>query len=170
TVDVFFDPANPAGTFDVVDRSSGIVLQNDVAYFDGISISQNGWQLQLSGAPQPGDTLTVQNNSNAVGDNRNMLLMAGIQTESVLNNGNATLEQSYNSLISEVGVVTQQVKINLQVEESILQQAFERRESISGVNLDEEAADLIRFQQAYQAAARVIQTSQEIFNSLLSAV
>ncbi|VAW70973.1 Flagellar hook-associated protein FlgK, partial [hydrothermal vent metagenome] len=75
TVDVFFDPANPAGTFDVVDRSSGTVLQNDVAYFDGISISQNGWQLQLSGAPQPGDTVTVQNNSNAVGDNRNMLLM-----------------------------------------------------------------------------------------------
>jgi len=67
-------------------------------------------------------------------------------------------------------VVTQQVKINLQVEESILQQAIERRESVSGVNLDEEAADLIRYQQAYQAAARVIQTSQELFDSLLNAV
>ena len=69
-----------------------------------------------------------------------------------------------------MGVVTQQVKINLEVEESLLNGAIERRESVSGVNLDEEAANLIRYQQAYQALSRVIQVSQEIFNSLLSAV
>jgi len=170
TVDVFFDPTNPAGTFDVVDRASGTVLQNDVVYFDGITVNQNGWQMQLRGTPQPGDTVTMQRNSNAVNDNRNMLLLAGLRTQGILDNGNTSFEQSYNTLTSEVGVVTQQVKINLQVEQSILQQAIDRRESVSGVNLDEEAADLIRFQQAYQAAARVIQTSQELFNSLLSAV
>jgi flagellar hook-associated protein 1 FlgK len=153
-----------------VDRASGTVLQNDVVYFNGININQNGWQLQLKGVPRPGDIISVQNNTGAATDNRNMLLMAGIQTQGVLNNGNSTLEQSYNALVSEVGVVTQQVKINLQVEESILQQAIERRESVSGVNLDEEAADLIRYQQAYQAAARVIQTSQELFTSLLNAI
>lgn len=169
-VDVFFDPTNPSGTFDVVDRASGTVLQNDVVYFNGINVNQNGWQLQLKGVPRPGDIISVQNNTAAQADNRNMLLMAGIQTQGVLNNGNSTLQQSYNALVSEVGVVTQQVKINLQVEESILQQAIERRESVSGVNLDEEAADLIRYQQAYQAAARVIQTSQELFASLLNAI
>jgi flagellar hook-associated protein 1 len=169
-VDVFFDPANPAGTFDVVDQVSGTVLQNDVVYFNGITINQNGWQLQLSGEAQTGDIIRVQNNTNAASDNRNMLMLADIQKQSVINNGNTTLQQSYNTLVSGVGVVSQQVKINLQVEESILQQAIERRESVSGVNLDEEAADLIRYQQAYQAAARVIQTSQELFNSLLSAV
>ncbi|VAW73256.1 Flagellar hook-associated protein FlgK, partial [hydrothermal vent metagenome] len=169
-VNVFFDPANPAGTFDVVDQVNGTVLQNNVAYFDGIVVSQNGWQLRLSGQPQPGDIVTVQNNTNAAGDNTNMLLLASIQTQNVLDNGNSTLEQSYNSLVTGVGVVTQQIKINLRVEESILQQAQQRRESVSGVNLDEEAADLIRFQQAYQASARVIQTSQVIFDSLLNAV
>jgi len=108
-VDVFFDPANPSGTFDVVDRASGTVLQNDVVYFNGININQNGWQLQLKGVPRPGDIISVQNNTGAATDNRNMLLMAGIQTQGVLNNGNSTLEQSYNALVSEVGVVTQQV-------------------------------------------------------------
>jgi len=67
-------------------------------------------------------------------------------------------------------VVTQQVKINQQVDESLLKNAIEKRESISGVNLDEEAADLIRFQQAYQALSRVISTSQQLFESLIAAV
>ncbi len=169
-VDVFFDPTNPAGTFDVVDRASGAVLQDDVVYFDGIVVSQNGWQLQLRGQTQPNDRVTVQNNTNAAGDNVNMLLLASIQTQNVLDNANSTLEQSYNALVTGVGVVTQQIKISREVEESILQQAVERRESVSGVNLDEEAADLIRFQQAYQASARVIQTSQVMFDSLLSAI
>ena len=169
-VNIFFDPTNPAGTFDVVDQISGTVLQDDVVYFNGITVNQNGWQLQLNGEPQPGDIVSVQNNTNAQSDNSNMLLLADIQRQNVMDNGNSTMQQSYNSLVSGVGVISQQVSINLQVEESILQQVMERRESVSGVNLDEEAADLIRYQQAYQAAARVIQTSQELFNSLLSAV
>lgn len=170
TVDVFFDPTNPSGTFDVVDRATGTVLQNDVIYFNGINVNQNGWQVQLTGDPRPGDTFTVQNNSGAVSDNRNALLLASLQTTGVLNGGNATFEQSYTALTSSVGVVTQQVKIGLEVEESLLNGAIERRESVSGVNLDEEAANLIRYQQAYQALSRVIQVSQEIFDSLLNAV
>jgi len=170
TVDIFFDPANPSGTFDVVDRTTGNVLQDDVIYFNGINVNQNGWQVQLTGEPQAGDTFTVQNNSAAVGDNRNALLLAGLQTQGVLDNGNTTFEQSYNTTVTEVAVVTQQVQINLSVEESLLQSAIEQRETVSGVNLDEEAADLIRFQQAYQALSRVIQVSQELFDSLLTAV
>ncbi|MCW8934609.1 MAG: flagellar hook-associated protein FlgK [Gammaproteobacteria bacterium] len=170
TVDIYFDPANPSGTFDVVDRASGTVLQNDVVYFNGININQNGWQIQLTGEPRPGDTFTVQDNAGAVADNRNALLLASLQTTGVLNNGNTTFEQSYTALTSSVGVVTQQVKIGLEVEESLLNSAIERRESVSGVNLDEEAANLIRYQQAYQALSRVIQVSQEIFDSLLNAV
>jgi len=170
TVDIFFDPANPAGTFDVVDRASGTVLQNDVIYFTGINVTQNGWQVQLTGQPQAGDTFTVQDNTNAVSDNRNALLLAGLQSTGILDGGNTSFEQSYTVLTSQVGVVTQQVKISLEVEESLLEGAIERRESVSGVNLDEEAADLIRFQQAYQALTRVVQVSRDIFDSLLGAV
>lgn len=169
TVNIYFDPATP-GTFDVIDVASGFILQDDVVYFDGITVNQNGWQVQLKGAPQNGDILTIEENTLGVFDNRNALLLAGFRSQGVLDSGNTTFEQSYNALVSDVGVQTQQSSINLQVEESLLQSATDRRESISGVNLDEEAADLIRFQQAYQAMSRVIQTSQELFQSLLSAV
>lgn len=171
TVDLFFDPLNPAGTFDVVDQASGTVLQDDVIYFDGINVNQNGWQIQLTGStPPPGDTFRIQDNVNATADNRNALLLAGFQSQGVLDSGNTSFEQSYSTLVSEVGVITQQIQINLEVEESLLSSAIERRESVSGVNLDEEAADLIRFQQAYQAMSRVVQTAQELFNSLLAAI
>jgi len=171
TVDIFFDPANP-GTFDVIDRDTNpaTVLQNNVVYFNGVTVSQNGWQVQLTGKPLAGDVYTVQNNSNAVADNRNALALAGLQLRPILDGGNSTFEQSYNSLVSKVGVVTQQVQINRDVDESLLKSAIEKRESISGVNLDEEAADLIRFQQAYQALSRVIASSQELFDALIRAV
>jgi len=171
TVDIFFDPANP-GTFDVIDRDTNpaTVLQNNVVYFNGVTVSQNGWQVQLTGKPLAGDVYTVQNNSNAVADNRNALALAGLQLRPILDGGNSTFEQSYNSLVSKVGVVTQQVQINRDVDESLLKSSIEKRESISGVNLDEEAADLIRFQQAYQALSRVIASSQELFDALIRAV
>ncbi|MBI3188559.1 MAG: flagellar hook-associated protein FlgK [Gammaproteobacteria bacterium] len=170
TVDIFFDPANPAGSFDVVDRASGTVLQNNVIYTPGMSVTQNGWQVRLTGSPQPGDTVTVTENTNSTNDNRNMLLLAALQNTAVMDNGVTTFEQSYATLNAEVGVVTQQAKINYDVEKTLLDNAIASRESLSGVNLDEEAADLIRFQQAYQALARIIQTSQTLFESLISAV
>ncbi len=170
TVDIYFDPANPAGTFDVVDRATGTVLQNDVIFTNGMTLTQNGWQVQLTGSPQAGDTLTVQENVGAATDNRNMLLLAGLQSRPILDGSTASFEQSYSALTAEVGVIAQQASINLDVEESLLEGAVTQRESLSGVNLDEEAADLIRFQQAYQALSRIIQTSQTLFESLLSAV
>ena len=170
SVNIFFDPTNPAGTFDVVDNATGTVLQNDVVFNNGMTVSQNGWQVQLSGQPQPGDTLTIEENTGAATDSTNMLLLADLQSQGIMDNGTSSFEQSYSALTAEVGTVTQQVKINHQVEESLLQGAIERRESVSGVNLDEEAADLIRFQQAYQALSRIVQTSQTLFESLISAV
>jgi len=171
TVDIFFNPATP-GAFDVIDRSTtpATPLQTNVSYYNGITVGENGWQIQLTGKPLAGDIYTVQNNANAVSDNRNALALAGLQVKGVLDGGNSTLEQSYNSLVSKVGVVNQQVQINREVDESLLKNAIEKRESISGVNLDEEAADLIRFQQAYQALSRVISTSQQLFESLIAAV
>lgn len=61
-VNIFFDPVNPAGTFDVINPVTGAVLQNDVVYTSGMTVSQNGWQVQLSGLPQSGDTLSITPN------------------------------------------------------------------------------------------------------------
>ena len=152
-------------------RASGTVLQNDVVYSNGMTVNQNGWQIQLTGSTHR----WRYSNSGAkfrrtATDNRNMLLLAGLQSRPILDGSTSSFEQSYSALTAEVGSVAQQVNINLQVEESLLQAAVAKRESVSGVNLDEEAADLIRFQQAYQALSRIVQTSQQLFDSLLSAV
>jgi len=135
-----------------------------------MNLTQNGWQVQLQGQPQPGDTLSVMENTNAATDSQNVLELAGLQSRTILDGSNASFEQAYSSLTSSVGTITQQVKINKQVEDSLLQGAVTQRESKSGVNLDEEASDLIRFQQAYQALSRVVQASQALFQSVLDAV
>lgn len=169
TVDIVFDPVNP-GVFDVVDRATGTVLQAAVVYSEGMLVSQNGWQVQLTGNPELGDTLTVRQNTGAATDNRNALLMVALQNTPFMDSNTSTYQHAYNTLTTEVGTVTQQIKINLEVEENLLGAALEERETVSGINLDEEAADLIRFQQAYQALSRIIQTSQQLFQSLLDAV
>ena len=170
TVDIYFDPANPSGSFDVIDRATATVLQNDVLYTPGMTVTQNGWQIKMTGTPQPGDTLTVEKNTNATSDNGNMLSLAGLQNKPIMDNNVSTFSQSYATLNAEVGVVSRQAKINYDVEKTLLDKTVADRESLSGVNLDEEAADLIRFQQAYQALARIVQTSQALFDSLIRAI
>ena len=168
TVTITFD--NPAGTFDVFDVTTATVLANNVAYTTGMNISFNGWQVQLAGIPQAGDVLTVQENIGAATDNRNMLLLGALRNQNILDGNTSTLEQSYAALTAEAGTLTWHAQTQRDVEQALLNQSVRERESISGVNLDEEAANLIRFQQAYQALSRVIQTSNTVFQSLLDAV
>jgi flagellar hook-associated protein 1 FlgK len=87
-----------------------------------------------------------------------------------LNQGTSTLQEAYGLLVSEVGTRTNENRISLSASQSLLRQNETRLEEVSGVNLDEEAAKLIRFQQSYQAAARIITTSQVIFDTLISSV
>jgi len=169
TVTITFN--SPAGTFDVFDVTAGAaILPAGRTYTPGMLLAENGWQVQLNGTPQPGDVLTVQENIGGATDNRNALALAGIRSQGILDGGTASLEQSYSALTAEVGTITQQINISKDVEGSLLSGAMAERESVSGVNLDEEAGDLIRFQQAYQALSRVIQTAQSLFQSLLDAV
>jgi len=162
---------NAAGNFDVFDVTAGAaILPANRTYTPGMTLAENGWQVQLNGTPQPGDVLTVQENIGGATDNRNALALAGIRTQGILDGGTASLEQSYSALTAEVGTITQQINISKDVEESLLSGAMAERETVSGVNLDEEAGDLIRFQQAYQALSRVVQTAQSLFQSLLDAV
>ena len=81
----------------------------------------------------------------------------------------ATLNEAYASLIADVGNRVQSGQAAADVSAQLEQEAVARQQNVAGVNLDEEAADLLRFQQAYQACARIIQASQSIFDSLLEA-
>ena len=84
--------------------------------------------------------------------------------------GTASIADTYGSLIADVGTKTQQASSNAGMQKNLLAQAEAAKAEVSGVNLDEEAADLVRFQQAYQAAAQVINVANSLFDSLLSAV
>ena len=96
--------------------------------------------------------------------------MANFQSENVLENGTTTLQENYGLLVSEVGTRTNEGIINLGAAESLLRQTEAKIQSISGVNLDEEAAKLIKFQQSYQASAQIISTANLLFDTLIQAV
>jgi flagellar hook-associated protein 1 FlgK len=139
-------------------------------YADGDTITGPGWTLKLTGAPAANDSFSVKPAGSASGDNGNALAMANVATKGVLDNGVTTVGKSYSQLIAQVGTAGAQANTALTAQQSILDQATASQQSLSGVNMDEEAANLLRFQQSYAASAQVINTANTIFNSLLSAV
>ncbi|MFQ5469340.1 MAG: flagellar hook-associated protein FlgK [Gammaproteobacteria bacterium] len=157
-----------ANSYIVID--SGGNTETSGTYTNGVPISFNGVRTTLSGQPNLGDNYSVTPNTNGVGDNRNALALAGLQTNMSLSNGTTTFEGAYSQMVVDVGAKTHQANINRDATAGLLEQANQARESKSGVNLDEEAASLIKFQQAYQAAAQVISVADEMFQALLGAV
>lgn len=133
-------------------------------------LEANGWRLVLRGTPAEGDVFEVVDNAGGIGDNRGALALAGLALDRRLAGGTATLAESYAALVSEVGVKTRRAKINADVQGRLLAEARSQRENISGVNLDEEAANLLRYQQAYQASAQMIAVAGSLFDTLLAAV
>lgn len=154
-----------ATTYDVTGTGTG--NPTGLTYTAGANIDYNGWRIQLNGTPATGDTFTVGANTSGVSDNRNALLLAGLQTQVTLAGGTATYQGAYGQLVADVGSRTHQADINHKAQETLLTQVTQTREAASGVNLDEEAADLIRYQQAYQAAARVIGAANSLFVALI---
>jgi flagellar hook-associated protein 1 len=136
----------------------------------GQPIAANGWSLTLNGAPQAGDSFNVAANTGGVGDNSNANALAGIADLGVLDGGNATLTDAYASLVGNVGNSAQQAQNGLTAQTALLNQAVASQQNVSGVNLDEEAANLVRYQQSYQAAAQVISIASTLFDSVLAAV
>ena len=135
-------------------------------YTPGQAISLNGWSLTMTGSPANGDSVTVQPGAATAGDNRNLLLMNQLQTQQVVNG--ATLDQAYSNIVGDVGTIASNAQTNQTSQDAILTQAQAAQSSVSGVNLDEEASSLMQFQQQYQAAAQLINSSTQIFNSLIT--
>jgi flagellar hook-associated protein 1 FlgK len=166
-------------TYDVIDSGTAAVVVGGVAFTPNQSnglleqaglYPASGYDVVFNGVPATGDQIQIQYNNGGVGDNRNALLLSGLRTAKTIGNGTASYQSAYGQLVSGVGTRTRDAQIGSEASQSILRQIEAQRESIAGVNLDEEAADLIRFQQSYQASARVIQVSSELFDSILSAL
>ncbi len=154
-----------AAAFSVTGTGTGNPV--GVAYASGGNITYNGWTVQISGTPAVGDTFTITPNSGGIADNRNAALLAGLQVQNTLAGGTASYQGAYSQLTNSVGNAMHQIDISAMAQDSLTRQARQTQQSLSGVNLDEEAANLIRYQQAYQASGKVIEIASKLFDTLL---
>ena len=152
----------------IVDPDTGVALP-DATYLQGEAITYNGWEVSISGDAKAGDTHSITPNVSGRGDNSNGLALTDMQTE-LLVNGTETFNDAYGSLVSSVGSNTNTAATRTVALEALRDNAIDRQQTIQGVSLDEEAIDLTRYQQAYQASAQIISTSETLFQSILGAV
>jgi flagellar hook-associated protein 1 FlgK len=155
--------ANPPTSFSV----NGLP---PVAYTSGGNINVNGWEVQISGAPAAGDTFTVGSNAGGTGDNRNALAAANQQNQGVLQNGTTSITGAVSALITGLGSQAQQINTAQTAQAAVNAQAVTSVQSTSGVNLDEEAASLLQWQQSYQAAAQALSIGNSLFTTLIDSV
>ncbi len=155
-------PATPTYLlYDPATESAGKTFQIDA--FGEMSFT-------ISGIPQDGDSFIIDNNTNGSSDNRNALSLADLQGLDHLLGGNATFGETYSQMVADIGAKTHHAEVNLAAQEGLLERSKAALSAVSGVNLDEEAAKLIQFQQAYQASAQMISVANTLFDTLLAAV
>ena len=161
-----------ATTFDVLDGKLGATIASGLAYVPGNDISFNGWTTQISGDPASGDTFTVGPNLNATADSSNMLLMANLQTKNTLGappggTPTMTFQGAYAQWVSDVGAKAHELQVTSTAQTAMAEKSEATQQSFAGVNLDEEAANLMRYQRAYQAAGKAMQIANSMFDTIL---
>lgn len=137
-------------------------------YQSGDKISYNGWSASLDNLPVAGDVYTIKRNNSPRGDNRNVLKLTELQTDRSVFNGRGNFSEVYSDVVNDLGAVVVQASISRDAQQTLTDEARQTRDGVSAVSLDEEAANLLRFQQAYQASAQVIQAANKLFDSILS--
>ena len=129
-------------------------------------ISYQGLRVSFSSPPQTGDLYTIDGNKDGTGNNENMLAIANLESKGVMGGGK-TMGAYYIDHVNDMGNIARQAAISQSALQVVYDQAVTARDEVSGVSLDQEAADLIRFQQAYQAAAKILQVASQLFDSVL---
>jgi len=159
-----------ATEYEIRDRSSNTVLaQRELTSPPGQTVPQiqfRGLTLQFSTAPKQDDKFTINGNTDGIGNNEAMLKLVELEYAPLMPGG-LTMTEAYIERVNLVGNVARQAAIAQQALEVVYEQAKETRDGISGVSLDEEASALVRFQQAYQANAKVMQTSMALFDTIV---
>jgi len=158
---------NPPTSYNVTGTGVGLPATG-LAYTAGANISFNGWTMQISGTPAATDTFTIGSNTNASTDGSNALLLAGLQTKNTMAGGTTSYQGAYSQLVSYVGNKTRELEVTSKAQTSMVEQSVQAQQSFSGVNLDEEAANLLRYQRAYQAAGKALQIANTMFDTILS--
>ncbi|RFU47511.1 flagellar hook-associated protein FlgK [Paraburkholderia sp. DHOC27] len=129
--------------------------------------SMNGVTVTLSGTPSDGDTFTIAKNTGAQSDGSNATLMSNIINAQTLSGGTQTLTTAYSTYVNTIGNTTNQVNASNTTQTSLVTEITSAQQSVSGVNINEEAANLLQYQQLYQANSKVIQTADTLFQTIL---
>ena len=130
------------------------------------AFTYQGIQISFSTPPKTGDIFTIDGNKDGTGNNENMLKLIDLESEPVMGGGK-TFAASYIDNVNDMGNIARQAAISQSALKVVYDQAVTARDQVSGVSLDEEAADLVRYQQAYQAAAKILQVASQLFDSVL---
>jgi len=167
SVRVVFD--SPPTSYVITD-ASGTPLTGSIAWSSGDDISFNGWTLQIDGAPLANDTFTIDSSGAGNGDNANANELAALFSDGYFNNGQSSVQELSAQLTTSVGSFAARSSAELSVQSTIEQQLAVDVESVSGVNLEEEAVNMLRYQEAYQAASKAISVANDLFQTLIAAI
>ena len=169
--------------YDVVDTTGAVLSSNTIVpgqnntqqITAGTPPNDFTFEFTISGRPSTGDNFTIAFNTNGVSDNRNALKLADLQNKATIGidpnfpgTTGTSFTDSYGDLVERVGTLTSQARVDGEATGAILKQATDNRDSVSAVNLDEEAAKLIQFEQYYQASAQIIQVARSLFDTLIN--
>ncbi len=165
-------------SYQIVNMTTSAVIEGPIAYNPSVSNAifptpgsyEPGIRVDVSGTINAGDKFYVEYNTNGFNDNRNGLLLGEVKDTKIMNNNKSTLQGFYAEILTDVGNQVSQVSINEESSSILLQQAESKRLSISGVNLDEEAAKLLSLQQSYQASAELISVGVSLFQVLFDSI
>ena len=155
-----------ASQYTITDTATGTLVATR-SYTSGDDIVHKGFTLVLDGDPVAGDLFVVDSNEDGIGDNGNMLNLVALQSKELMADG-STVGEAYISLVNTVGSKAALAMMSKEALQVVYDQAVAAKDQVSGVSLDQEAGELIRFQQAYQASAQIIQVASKLFDSILS--
>lgn len=155
-------------SFSIMDINTNTIVAErsfDPNYLEP-AFTYQGIQISFSNAPKTGDIFTIDGNKDGTGNNENMLQLIGLESEPIMGGGK-TFASAYIDNVNDMGNIARQASISQSALQVVYEQAVTARDQISGVSLDQEAADLVRYQQAYQASAKILQVASQLFDSVL---
>ncbi|KZY63141.1 hypothetical protein A3742_02005 [Oleiphilus sp. HI0071] len=181
-----YTPGAPVLATQTVNAGQGIAVGGaiDVRMVDGVSFTSNvstlfelaptsqstyrGFTFDIQGQARKGDEFNIEYNTDGVSDNRNALAMSSLEFENLVQ-GSVSYGESYSQVVEKIGTVTNRARLESESAQALLIQTNNMRDSISAVNLDEEAGKLVQFQAAYNASAQVVSVARDLFDTLLGA-
>lgn len=155
-------------SFDLVNADGSSSSLAAGPYVSGQAVTVRGITVAISGTPAAGDTFTLSPRASGVADGSNALVLGALQRRALIGDGTSTFSGAYAQLVSDVGNRTMQVQVARTTQDSLASQIRASQQSVSGVNQDEETANLLQYQQMYQANAKVIQAASTIFETILA--